>query len=67
MDFATLAVIVLAGLAVGPLLAVPRGWHVPVVVGELVVGIILGRTGLGYLDASERHVLLPCRGRASGS
>ena len=53
MDFATLAVIVLAGL-VGPLLAFPRRWRVPVVVGELMIGIILGRTGLGYLDASER-------------
>ncbi|MEO8518140.1 MAG: cation:proton antiporter [Dermatophilaceae bacterium] len=53
MDFAALAVIVLAGL-VGPLLALPRGWHVPVVVGELVMGIVLGRTGFGYLDASER-------------
>jgi len=52
MDFSVLAVIVLAGL-VGPLLALPRGWHVPVVVGELLVGIILGRTGLGYLDASD--------------
>src|SRR5450759_4921359 len=47
-----LAVIVLAGL-VGPLLAYPQGWHVPVVVGELFVGIILGKTGLGYLDASN--------------
>jgi Kef-type K+ transport system membrane component KefB len=52
MDFAVLAVIILAGL-VGPLLALPRGWHVPVVVGELLVGIILGRTGIGYLDASD--------------
>lgn len=52
MDFAVLAVIVLAGL-VGPLLAVPRGWHVPVLVGELVAGILLGRTGLGYLDTSD--------------
>ncbi|HXR67077.1 MAG TPA: cation:proton antiporter [Dermatophilaceae bacterium] len=52
MDFAMLALVVLAGL-VGPLLAVPRAWHMPVVVGELLVGIILGRTGLGYLDASE--------------
>lgn len=52
MDFATLALIVLAGL-VGPLLAAPRAWHVPVVIGELLVGIILGRTGLGDLDASE--------------
>lgn len=52
MDFAMLAVIVLAGLA-GPLLAYPRGWQVPVVVGELVIGIFLGRTGLGHLDASD--------------
>jgi len=52
VDFAMLAVIVLAGL-VGPLLAYPQGWHVPEVVGELLVGIILGRTGLGYLDASD--------------
>jgi len=47
-----LAVIVMAGL-VGPLLAYPRGGHVPVVVGELAIGIILGRTGLGYLDAAD--------------
>lgn len=52
MDFTVLAVIVLAGL-VGPLLAFPRKWQVPVVVGELVMGIVLGRTGLGYLDASD--------------
>ena len=52
MDFATLALIVLAGL-VGPLLAWPRHWQVPVVVGELLAGILLGRTGLGHLDASE--------------
>jgi len=47
-----LAVIALAGL-VGPILAYPQGWHVPVVIGELLVGIILGRTGVGYLKASD--------------
>jgi Kef-type K+ transport system membrane component KefB len=52
VDFAMLAVIVLAGLF-GPLLAYPRRWHVPEVVGELLVGVILGSTGLGYLDASD--------------
>jgi len=52
VDFTMLAVIVLAGL-VGPILAYPRGWHVPVVIGELFVGIILGKTGLGYLDAAN--------------
>jgi len=52
MNFTLLAVIVLAGL-VGPILAYPQGWHVPVVIGELFMGIILGRTGLGYLNASD--------------
>jgi Kef-type K+ transport system membrane component KefB len=52
VDFAMLAVIMLAGLA-GPLLAYPKGWHVPVVVGELAAGILLGRTGLGYLKGSD--------------
>jgi Kef-type K+ transport system membrane component KefB len=52
VDFAMLAVIVLAGL-VGPILAYPQGWHVPVIVGELVMGILLGTTGLGFLDASD--------------
>ena len=52
MDFAVLAVIVMAGLA-GPLLALPLGWNVPVVVGELLMGVVLGRTGLGFLDASN--------------
>ena len=52
VNFAVLAVVVLAGL-VGPLLAYPRGWHVPVVLGELLMGILLGTTGVGYLDASD--------------
>ena len=52
MDFAILAVIVLAGLA-GPILAYPKGWHMPVVIGELLAGILLGRTGLGYLKDSD--------------
>jgi Kef-type K+ transport system membrane component KefB len=52
VDFAMLAVIGLAGL-VGPLLAYPRGWQVPVVVGELLMGILLGRTGLGYLNDTD--------------
>ncbi|HYO17251.1 MAG TPA: cation:proton antiporter [Dermatophilaceae bacterium] len=52
MDFAMLAVIVLAGLA-GPALAYPRRWHVPVVIGPLIMGMVLGTTGLGYLDASD--------------
>jgi Kef-type K+ transport system membrane component KefB len=48
MSFATLAVIGLAAL-LGPLLALPRRWHVPVVVGELVAGVLLGPSVADYL------------------
>lgn len=50
--FGTLALLVVAGL-VGPLLAsVPR-LRVPAVVGELLVGIVLGKTGFGVIDHAE--------------
>jgi Kef-type K+ transport system membrane component KefB len=48
VDFGTLAVICLIGI-LGPLLATPTRWHLPVVLGELVAGIALGRTGFGAL------------------
>ena len=37
----------------GPLLATPRRWHLPVVLGELLAGVVLGVTGFGVLDASD--------------
>jgi Kef-type K+ transport system membrane component KefB len=52
VSFATLAVIGLIGL-VGPLLALPARWHVPVVIGELLAGVALGRTGAGYLQPGD--------------
>ncbi|MGW7679291.1 cation:proton antiporter [Kribbella sp. NPDC054772] len=52
MSFTMLAVVVAVGL-IGPLLALRRGWHIPVVLGELVAGVILGKTGIGYLVASN--------------
>lgn len=52
MGFGTLALLVVAGLA-GPLLAsVPR-LRLPVVIGELGVGIILGKTGFGIVDHTD--------------
>ena len=45
MSLGHLALIVAAGLA-GPLLAAGRRAFVPVVVGEIVAGVILGRSGL---------------------
>ena len=38
MGFAALTVVMLAAL-LGPLLAVGSRWHVPVVVGEVLVGV----------------------------
>jgi Kef-type K+ transport system membrane component KefB len=52
VSFLDLALVCAVALA-GPLLATPRGWHLPVVLGELVAGIVLGATGLKALDASE--------------
>ncbi|MFL6062535.1 MAG: cation:proton antiporter [Marmoricola sp.] len=52
MTFTALAVICVVGLA-GPLLALPRGWHLPIVLGELLAGIALGRTGTGYLHPGD--------------
>ncbi|MDX3001135.1 cation:proton antiporter [Kribbella solani] len=52
MSFTMLAVVVAIGL-IGPLLALPRGWHIPIVLGELIAGVVLGKTGFGYLTASD--------------
>ncbi len=52
MSFLDLAIVCAVGLA-GPLLATPRGWHLPVVLGELLAGAVLGVSGLGILDASD--------------
>ncbi|HEX4190973.1 MAG TPA: cation:proton antiporter [Marmoricola sp.] len=49
MTFTELSVICLVALA-GPVLALRQGWHLPVVLGELLAGVALGRTGFGYLD-----------------
>jgi Kef-type K+ transport system membrane component KefB len=52
VTFQALAIITVAALF-GPLLAVPRRWRLPVVLGELLAGILLGRTGLALVDPSD--------------
>ena len=49
MSFGTLALICLCGLA-GPLLSSAGGGAIPVVVGELAVGVLIGRTGFQAID-----------------
>lgn len=52
MTFAQLSLVGLVAL-LGPLLAYPRGWHLPVVLGELTAGLAIGRTGLGWVHSSD--------------
>ncbi|EFV11914.1 cation:proton antiporter [Segniliparus rugosus] len=52
MSFAALCLVVVIGLA-GPLLAsIPKA-RVPVVIGELLVGVVFGRSGFAVLDADD--------------
>ena len=55
MSLGDLALIVAAGLA-GPLLAASRRVFVPVVVGEILAGVILGRSGLDVIRADDATV-----------
>ena len=52
MSFALLSLICLVAL-LGPVLSVTRRLRLPVVVGELAVGVLLGATGLQLLDATN--------------
>src|SRR5262249_61014294 len=55
VSFSTLALIAVAGLA-GPLVSSSRRIVVPVIVGELLAGMALGKTGAGLIDASNPTV-----------
>jgi Kef-type K+ transport system membrane component KefB len=52
VTFGMLALISLVAV-LGPMLALPPRWHLPVVLGELVAGILLGPTGLDLLHAHD--------------
>ncbi|WAH99307.1 cation:proton antiporter [Arthrobacter sp. MMS18-M83] len=52
MSFFQLSLIAAVAL-LGPLLALPRKWHIPVVLGQLLAGIAIGRTGLELVDSSD--------------
>ncbi len=52
MSFALLALVCVVAL-LGPMLSVAKLVHLPVVIGELLVGIVLGTTGFGVLHSSE--------------
>jgi Kef-type K+ transport system membrane component KefB len=50
--FPTLGLVTAIGMA-GPLLASVPGVRIPVVIGELLVGLVVGRTGFGIVDHSD--------------
>ncbi len=50
--FGTLAVLVVVGLA-GPLLVALPGLRIPVIVGELLAGMLIGKTGFGIVDPAD--------------
>ncbi|MFB8276268.1 cation:proton antiporter [Nocardia colli] len=52
MTFSTLALVLALGLF-GPLLALRSSWHVPVILGEVIAGIVFGATGFGVLHSAD--------------
>ena len=50
--FSTLALLAVIGLA-GPLLASLPRFRIPVVIGELLAGLVVGRTGFGIVDHTD--------------
>ena len=51
-SFNTLALLAAVGFA-GPLLASVPSLRIPVIIGELVAGLVLGRTGFGVVDVAN--------------
>jgi Kef-type K+ transport system membrane component KefB len=52
VSFGILSIIVLAGLG-GPLLSASERVLVPVIVGELLAGLVVGRSGFGWVHPAE--------------
>ena len=52
MTFATLTLVVALGL-LGPVLAARESWHLPVVIGELAGGLLIGVSGFRLVDSAE--------------
>lgn len=52
MTFSTLALVLVLSL-IGPLLSFRERWHIPVIVGELLAGVLFGSTGFGVLHSDD--------------
>jgi len=56
MTFGVLTLIVACGLA-GPLLAGATRLAVPIVVGEIAAGVVIGRTGFGEINTGDPTIV----------
>lgn len=52
MSFVELSLICVVAL-VGPALAARKSWHLPLVLGELVAGVLVGKSLLGWVNADN--------------
>lgn len=52
MSFLELSLICIVAL-LGPVLALRRSWHLPLVLGELLAGVIVGKSLLGWVNAGN--------------
>ena len=52
MGVGLLGALVIGGIC-GPLLAIPRRFGIPVAAGEILIGVILGRTGFAVVPVSD--------------
>lgn len=52
MSFNTLSLICVVAL-LGPLLAARQSWHLPLVLGELLAGVVVGKSLLGWVDSGN--------------
>ncbi|MGT2463192.1 cation:proton antiporter [Sinomonas atrocyanea] len=52
MSFVELSLICIVAL-LGPALAARRSWHLPLVLGELIAGVVTGKSLLGWIDSGN--------------
>jgi Kef-type K+ transport system membrane component KefB len=57
MSIGLLGALVIAGIC-GPLLAIPRKFGVPVAAGEILIGVVLGRSGFAVIPVNDPTLVL---------
>ncbi|WP_460991315.1 cation:proton antiporter [Sinomonas soli] len=56
MSFVELSLICIVAL-LGPALAARRSWHLPLVLGELIAGVVVGKSLLGWVDSGNETLV----------